>query len=259
MSSKRHRSSNNTPPVEKLIILPERMLPAVQECLIRKSSGQYIGTTAELPEKPLDASNLSDDRKYFIYNQQLQKTLKRKDRARKLFTRSFEKSTGQVSDDSDSDSDDMKESRTDMEIRKVVELLPKKYREKSEQILRSFKNNSDIVDWTKRSEILYLHKAVPGSNIVDLLHIAMVQSKNINIAGMDEFINAFRQINAPLTLLVNRKLKEIIRNPMLTVDSGVSKRKSPLSTVDISEAIDQRGSGLRSRSRNGKSREWIYF
>jgi len=257
MSSKRHRSITGIPPVEKLIILPESMLPAVQECLIRKSSRQYVGTTAELPEKPLEAGNLSDDRKYFIYNQNLQKTLKRKDIARKRLTNVIAKSFGQDSDDdTESDSDDVKPNRTDVEIRKVVDLLPKKYREKSEQILRTFKNNSDIADWNKRSEIMYLHKTVSGSNIVDLLHIAMAQSKNINVIGMGEFINAFRQINAPVTLLANRKMKEIIRNPMLTLDSSKHGRK-PIDTT--ADGNDQRGSGFSSRSRNGKSREWIYF
>jgi len=231
------------------------MLPAVQECLIRKSSKQYIGTSTELPEKPLEADYLSDDRKYFIYNQNLQKTLKRKDISRKRLT-ILAKSIGAASD-SESDSDDnVKPNITDIEIRNVVALLPKKYREKSEQILHTFKNNSDIVDWNKRSEIMYLHKTVQGSNIVDLLHIAMVQSKNINVIGMDEFINAFRQINAPVTLLANRKLKEILRNPVLTLDKSKHSRKPIDPDAD---GADQRGSGFSSRNRNGKSREWIYF
>lgn len=83
----------------------------------------------------------------------------------------------------------------------VLDLLPSKLQEKAGKILKLLEGSRNF-QWKSSGEIIYQNKMFPFTHINDLLYMAtrVTPVKSYDIAGMNEFVLALKEVNAPQSL-----------------------------------------------------------
>ena len=81
----------------------------------------------------------------------------------------------------------------------VVTTLPKTLQEKGSQLVSRLKTTK----WNDRGELLHEGVAIPGSNIVDLVHDLLRKRKTSDPIGWQQFANQMHAANIPMELVGN--------------------------------------------------------
>ena len=87
-------------------------------------------------------------------------------------------------------------SRLEREVRMT---LPKTLQEKGSQLVSRLKTTK----WNDRGELLHEGVAIPGSNIVDLIHDLLRNRKTVDPIGWQQFANQMHAANIPMELVGN--------------------------------------------------------
>ena len=77
--------------------------------------------------------------------------------------------------------------------------LPKTLQEKGSQLVSRLKTTK----WNDRGELLHEGVAIPGSNIVDLIHDLLRNRKTVDPIGWQQFANQMHAANIPMELVGN--------------------------------------------------------
>ena len=81
----------------------------------------------------------------------------------------------------------------------VVTTLPKTLQEKGSQLVSRLKTTK----WNDRGELLHEGVAIPGSNVVDLVHDLLRKRKTSDPIGWQQFANQMHAANIPMELVGN--------------------------------------------------------
>ena len=87
-------------------------------------------------------------------------------------------------------------SRLEREVRMT---LPKTLQEKGSQLVSRLKTTK----WNDRGELLHEGVAIPGSNIVDLIHDLLRNRKTVDPIGWQQFASQMHAANIPMELVGN--------------------------------------------------------
>ena len=91
----------------------------------------------------------------------------------------------------------------------VVTTLPKALQEKGRQLMAHLKTTK----WNDRGELLHEGVAIPGSNLIDLVHDLLRKRKTTDPVGWQQFANQMSAANIPMELVGNVARKRHIQNP----------------------------------------------
>ena len=81
----------------------------------------------------------------------------------------------------------------------VVTMLPKTLQEKGSQLVSRLKTTK----WNHRGELLHEGVAIPGSNVVDLVHDLLRKRKTSDPIGWQQFASQMHAANIPMELVGN--------------------------------------------------------
>ena len=91
----------------------------------------------------------------------------------------------------------------------VVTTLPKALQEKGRQLMAHLKTTK----WNDSGELLHEGVAIPGSNLIDLVHDLLRKRKTTDPVGWQQFANQMSAANIPMELVGNVARKRHIQNP----------------------------------------------
>lgn len=121
----------------------------------------------------------------------------------------------------------------DASIREILEGVHARYRKNAELLLNKLSQHKDVSSWDDRGSFLYRGKALPGSNILDLIrgvtHSNAIPDKR-KPQGWDIFLKALAEINMPTSLVGNmdvRQTVETLKIPSLPPKTPRSRPKRP--------------------------------
>ena len=89
----------------------------------------------------------------------------------------------------------------------VVTTLPKALQEKGCQLMAHLKTTK----WNDRGELLHEGVAIPGSNVIDLVHDLLRKRKTTDPIGWQQFANQMSAANIPMELVGNVARKRHIQ------------------------------------------------
>ena len=81
----------------------------------------------------------------------------------------------------------------------VVTTLPKTLQENGSQLVSRLKTTN----WNDRGELLHEGVAIPGSNVVDLVHDLLQKRKTSDLIGWQQFASQMHAANIPVELVGN--------------------------------------------------------
>ena len=114
----------------------------------------------------------------------------------------------------------------------VVTTLPKTLQEKGSQLVSRLKTTK----WNDRGELLHEGVAIPGSNVVDLVHDLLRKRKTSDPIGWQLFASQMHADNIPMELVGNVARRQHIqtrtRIPTPTPKPKKKKRSRPLQLPD---------------------------
>ena len=104
----------------------------------------------------------------------------------------------------------------------VVTTLPKTLQEKGRQLVARLKTKQ----WKDRGELLHEGVAVPGSNLIDLVHDLLRKRKTTDPIGWQQFANQMTAANIPMELVGNVARKRHMQKRKQTPKPALKLRKS---------------------------------
>ena len=87
----------------------------------------------------------------------------------------------------------------------VIASVPKAFRGKAEQLARRVLRE---MKWSPSGELVVDDRAIPGTNVVDLVNDAVRYRKTVRPKGREEFVEAMSKLNLPRELVGNREVWE---------------------------------------------------
>ena len=101
--------------------------------------------------------------------------------------------------------------------KEVLETVPDKMKKKAKLLLGRIRASS-VMDWNDRGELVYEGKALPGSNVADLVNDVLRQRKHFNPKGWEIFAQGLKETNVPQELVGHQGRWDYMQNP---VDSPI--------------------------------------
>ena len=118
----------------------------------------------------------------------------------------------------------------------VVTMLPKTLQEKGSQLVSRLKTTK----WNDIGELLHEGVAIPGSNVVDLVHALLQKRKTSDPIGWQQFASQMHAANIPMELVGNvarrQHIQKRTRIPTQTPKPKKKKRSRPLQLPDAWES-----------------------
>lgn len=97
-------------------------------------------------------------------------------------------------------------------------------RKRATQLLHLVKGSS--INWSPTGQLIYNGHAVPGSNMVDIIHdLASSHKKKWSAVGVSEILQDLASLNAPEILISNKKHRETL-NQLKTLSSQIPQTPS---------------------------------
>ena len=101
----------------------------------------------------------------------------------------------------------------------IIEKIPKTFQNRARTLLNTIGDQS----WSHSGHFIKDGTEIPGTNIVDLLHRAVVEGNKREVAGWNEFLNTISVNNVPLI-----SLNKATTNNLFEVERAVRpRRESP--------------------------------
>ena len=140
----------------------------------------------------LSSKELDDEAKATLYNQVLQRYLTYYDQRKgqplhvklttpkPVETPKPEESSEETSKESTAEAETIPTSAVEQE---VIKSVPKLYKTGARQLLDKIKENSDVLNWNEKGELMYENKPISGSHIVDLVNDILRHRKGFEPVG----------------------------------------------------------------------------
>ena len=84
----------------------------------------------------------------------------------------------------------------------IVDSVPKSLKPKALRLMKRLRNNPNI-QWNDRGELIIKGSAIPGSNMMDLVHDVLRKRKQSDPVGWQPFAKHLKHINIPMELVGN--------------------------------------------------------
>ena len=92
-----------------------------------------------------------------------------------------------------------------------MECVPKLCKAGARQLLDKIKENSDVLRWNEKSELMYENKSIPGSHMVDLVYGMLRHRKRFEPVGWSVFARGLARIDVPENIARNPQRQSAIR------------------------------------------------
>ena len=137
-----------------------------------------------------------------------------------------------------------------LEIDAIASTVGKAHRHKAKELLKYIKQTGpNILSWKHNGEIMFHGKPVARSNIIDLVRNLMAKTpKSYSVYGQNEFESVLRELNVPLSLINNPKIRKNIQSLSMDDDNHAS---SP-----IESNLGNQGNGSKGKETEKKAK-WI--
>ena len=201
---------------KRMVLVPEGTVERFQQrqqVLTPPVTQQLKNLDSEMTDILTD-KHLDDEEKARRYNQVLQRYLTFYDQRKgqplsvKITTPTVTKTeqSTEVSNSEPSKETQQQQQQQQAEIveaiptaieQEVIKSVPKIYKAGARQLLDKIKENSDMLRWNDKGELIYENKAIPGSHIADLINDALRQRKNFQPIGSSVFARGLAKLNVP--------------------------------------------------------------
>ena len=114
-----------------------------------------------------------------------------------------------------------------------------------------FRTRSDVVSVDKNMRLVLKGEPVEGSNMTDLVQAMYVPTLKHMPAHGEEFVNALRSINFPVSLVTNTTFKKHLASPLTLSDSRGELESTPFKEAH-SFRLDSPSTPARGSNQSGK-------
>ena len=135
----------------------------------------------------------------------------------------------------------------------AIDLAPKALKKKAIALMQRIKEHPDM-GWTETGEFVYKGKAIPRSNIIDLIGDMLRARRNVEPQGWREFARIMRDTNIPRELVGHERRWQFMQGESTDDYSTAEEEEpSPIQTRASRSKIKQSRTP-RSRSRSTPTR-----
>ena len=204
-----------------MILVPENTLERLQrQQILTPPMTQALKNLDSQMGNILSNKQLDDEAKATLYNQVLQCYLTYYDQRKgqplhvkltapkPVETPKPEESSEETSKESTAESEIIPTSAVEQEVIKSVAKL---YKTGARQLLDKIKENSDVLNWNEKGELLYENKPISGSHMVDLVNDILRHRKGFELVGWSVFARGLAQMNVPENIVHNPQGQSAIR------------------------------------------------
>ena len=202
-----------------MILVPENTLERLQQRqqILTPPVTQALKNLDSQMGDILSNKQLDDEAKATLYNQVLQRYLTYYDQRKgqplhvklttpkPVETRKPEESSEETSKESSA------EAETTSAVEQEVKSVPKLYKTGARQLLDKIKENSDVLNWNDKGELVYENKPISGSHVVDLVNDILRHRKGFESVGWSVFARGLARMNVPENIVRNPQRQSAIR------------------------------------------------
>ena len=168
----------------------------------------------------LSSKQLDDEAKAVLYNQVLQRYLTYYDQRKgqplhvklttpkPVETRKPDESSEETSKESTAGAETIPTSAVEQE---AIKSVPKLYKTGARQLLDKIKENSHLLNWNEKGELLYENNPIYGSHMLDLVNDMLRHRKGFEPVGWSVFARGLARMNVPENIVRNPQRQSAIR------------------------------------------------
>ena len=123
-------------------------------------------------------------------------------------TRKPEESSEETSKESTAEAETIPASAVEQE---VIKSVPKVYKTGARRLLDKIQENSDVLNWNEKGELLYENKPISGSHMVDLVNDMLRHRKGFEPVGWAMSARGLAPMNVPENIVRNPQRQSAIR------------------------------------------------
>ena len=205
-----------------MILVPENTLERLQQRqqILTPPVTQTLKNLDREMSDILSSKQLDDEAKAALYNQVLQRYLTYYDqrKGQPLHVKLTTPKSVETPKPEESSEETSKESITEAETiptsaveQEVIKSVPKLYKTGARQLLDKIKENSDVLNWNEKGELMYESKPISGSHIVDLVNDILRHRKGFEPVGWSVFARGLARMNVPENIVRNPQRQTAIR------------------------------------------------
>ena len=206
-----------------MILVPENTLERLQQRqqILTPLVTQTLKNLDREMSDILSSKQLDDEAKAALYNQVLQRYLTYYDQRKgqplhvklttpkPVETPKPEESSEETSKESIAEAETIPTSAVEQE---VIKSVPKLYKAGARQLLDKIKENSDVLNWNEKGELMYESKPISGSHFVDLVNDILRHRKGFEPVGWSVFARGLARMNVPENIVRNPQRQTAIRD-----------------------------------------------
>ena len=204
-----------------MILVPENTLERLQQRqkILTPPVTQTLKSLDSEMNDILSSKELDDEAKATLYNQVLQRYLTYYDQRKgqplhvKLTTpKPVETPKPDVVSSEETSKESTAEAETTSAVeQEVIKSVPKLYKTGARQLLDKIKENSDVLNWNEKGELMYENKPISGSHMVDLVNDILRHRKGFEPVGWSVFARGLARMNVPENIVRNPQRQSAIR------------------------------------------------
>ena len=205
----------------RMVLVPENTLERMQQRqqILTPPVTQTLKNLDSEMNDILSSKQLNDEEKAKLYNQVLQRYLTYYDKrkAQPLHVKLTTPKPVETPKPEESSEETSKESSEAETIptsgveQEVIKSVPKLYKAGARQLLDKIKENSDVLNWNEKGELLYENKPISGSHMVDLVNDMLRHRKGFEPVGWSVFARGLARMNVPENIVRNPQRQSAIR------------------------------------------------
>ena len=205
----------------RMVLVPENTLERMEQRkqILTPPVTQTLKNLDSEMNDILSSKQLNDEEKAKLYNQVLQRYLTYYDKrkAQPLHVKLTTPKPMETLKPEESSEETSKESPeaetipTSAVEQEVIKSVPKLYKAGARQLLDKIKENSDVLNWNEKGELLYENKPISGSHMVDLVNDMLRHRKGFEPVGWSVFASRLARMNVPENIVRNPQRQSAIR------------------------------------------------
>ena len=202
-----------------MILVPENTLERLQQRqqILTPPVTQALKNLDSQMGDILSSKELDDEAKARLYNQVLQRYLTYYDQRKgqplhvKLTTPKPVETPKPEESSEETSKEEAETIPTSAVEQEVIKSVPKLYKTGARQLLDKLKENSDVLNWNDKGELVYENKPISGSHMVDLVNDILRHRKGFEPVGWSVFARGLARMNVPENIVRNPQRQSAIR------------------------------------------------
>ena len=202
-----------------MILVPENTLERLQQRqqILTPPVTQALKNLDSQMGDILSSKELDDEAKARLYNQVLQRYLTYYDQRKgqplhvKLTTPKPVEMRKPEESSEETGKEEAETIPTSAVEQEVIKSVPKLYKTGARQLLDKIKENSDVLNWNDKGELVYENKPISGSHMVDLVNDILRHRKGFEPVGWSVFARGLARMNVPENIVRNPQRQSAIR------------------------------------------------